>query len=1055
MRPFVFLFLLQASLIPAFAQLQTEKREIIFQAPADSPYVIEPDGSFERTVTFTDEPYPVFRMLRVVGGIKMPGKFAARGETLFREAEFLIDDNLDSLNVSQDRYSLHFYGEITDMFERHAYNRITGIDPGKGPITMEYNVKTEGLVIDPESDFGIELQIYYHRPDRHPDEVYDTPDTVLYFPVQDGSQDFTQVKNTFYLPYQTAAILLRVGGTDFLGRVWMESPRFYQNGELIFGQPFVPHESRTDDYNYWVGINLSTRSWPRWRLEIDGTTITEANIFDRASDIADFYMVLPRDLQGSRPVKLTLVKEPHRAGFDYELRSLELITESERDFEIVSVPKYVAVGDTTGVLVEVNRMDLSVDVTAGPQVTVLEPSITYPVRGLQVIQFVAREPGVDIPFEFTVDGQKRTAVLEQILLKEPDNVYLSSGDEVHMDKGWLYDYFFKWYIRERVGNWYQFRPSYQWSGVRNLPRQDFFWLLDDLRIPYAWQVEGRTLAATRINPSLEAFTIPTIQMFPHLNTPTPSMFRGKQAHENDGGYYYWRHFHYEGLHSDMAARTRPYGGIFAKHRPIYTDHGVFIHYDTRGVKDMADGAARFVANLAYSRGPSTRHTGPSTMFRYLYQAGYEWLGAEQMYGPENTIMSALRGASRVYGKEDFGSLHAVQWGSFPFTDPKHSHRFYMSLAVAYMHGASHINTEEGLWTDEYANDRYSESGKQHMFAQHQMLDYIQTHSRQGELYAPIAVVHGRNDAWKSFVRGPVWSQEGEKWAFNQALESFDLLRIFYPGNILDNCGPEGWFTNAPYGPVDIMPIEASLEQMNRYKAIIFLGWNTFDNGDFIRLRKFVEQGGTLLLGAVHLNSELQPDEPVRFPQDDTVLRLLLGNDYWRFTTPQDIPLGEGRVIYYPQPVYPIDGSIRESYSRTIREIAAQTLRNEYQRGWIESGEKVDFTVWDNGVQRTLYLLNIDWQQAQEQTAALWLNGRKFTVPVPLYTIASIRAGSGVAAMAAGNTSDILAIRQTTGGWEITCQTTDADRVTFFNGSSGTQQTQSITNAGIHRLLFPD
>ena len=37
-----------------------------------------------------------------------------------------------------------------------------------------------------------------------------------------------------------------------------------------------------------------------------------------------------------------------------------------------------------------------------------------------------------------------------------------------------------------------------------------------------------------------------------------------------------------GVFSDMAARNRPYGGIFAKHRPIYTDHGVFIHYDPEG-----------------------------------------------------------------------------------------------------------------------------------------------------------------------------------------------------------------------------------------------------------------------------------------------------------------------------------------------------------------------------------------------------------------------------------------------------------------------------------------
>src|SRR5690606_2435942 len=101
-------------------------------------------------------------------------------------------------------------------------------------------------------------------------------------------------------------------------------------------------------------------------------------------------------------------------------------------------------------------------------------------------------------------------------------------------------------------------------------------LLNKMQTPYAWQVEGRTLASTKINIPLEALQ--------------SSMFRGKQAHENDGGYYYWQHFHYNGLYSDIAARARPYGGIFAKRRPIYTDYGVLIQYDPYGVKDVEDGA---------------------------------------------------------------------------------------------------------------------------------------------------------------------------------------------------------------------------------------------------------------------------------------------------------------------------------------------------------------------------------------------------------------------------------------------------------------------------------
>ena len=50
----------------------------------------------------------------------------------------------------------------------------------------------------------------------------------------------------------------------------------------------------------------------------------------------------------------------------------------------------------------------------------------------------------------------------------------------------------------------------------------------------------------------------------------------------------------------MAARNRPYVGIFGKHRPIYTDHGTFIHYDPYGVKDMADGARKRVEMFGYS-----------------------------------------------------------------------------------------------------------------------------------------------------------------------------------------------------------------------------------------------------------------------------------------------------------------------------------------------------------------------------------------------------------------------------------------------------------------------
>lgn len=1039
------LFILFFVIFAVYPQLQKEQRTILYPAEGEQGLIqIDPGKSFEQEISFEANNYPVRRILRVVGGVKMPGKFTPRGEEFFRQQEYLMDENLDSVNTHKDRYSLYFKGN-NDPFERHAYNRIGGIDFDKKSIDLEIAYKRKNLKISAQGDFGIELQIYKKKEGRDADDIYDKADSVIFVPIPQGSGNFKLLRKNIQLPANVATILVRVGGTGFSGECWLEAPKFYIGGKNIFSSPFIQNEKRPDNYNYWVGINLATRSWPKWKLEFKGKTIFEGNIFDRASDIADFYITLPENITGNGTLKLTLEKELNRISFPYELRSLQLLEESVQDFEIVSVPRFVSVGDTAAFLIETNTPDVLLAISSSnPNINLIDTHVTLTAPGLHAVRFSAVHSDIGVTVEFTDGSLKKSGVIEQLVVKNKDYVYLSSGDEVYIDKEYEpYNQFFKWYMRNRLGNWYHFRPSYQWSGVRITDEntiKHYTSLLNKMYIPYAWQVEGRTLAATRINPSLAALQSP--------------MFRGKQAHENDGGYYYWRHFLYNGLHSDMAARTRPYGGIFAKHRPIYTDHGIFIHYDPYGIKDMADGADKLIANLSYSRGESTRHTGPSTMFRYLYQAGYKWLGAEQMYGPEDIIMSALRGASRAYGKKYFGSLHAVQWGSRPFTDPKHSLRFYLSLAVAYMHGSSHINTEEGLWTDEYSNDRYTRAGKEHLYAQHQMLDYIETHSRKGDLNTKIAVIQGRNDAWKSFERSPIWSQKGDEWAFNKAMESFDLLKVFYPENKVDYCSTDGLFTSTPYGPVDILPIEASNEMMSRYKALIFLGWNSFNNADFIRLKKFVEQGGILLLGAVHLNSELQPHLPAKFPEDDTVIRTLLGIDYKTYKEKTVILLGKGQLIYYPGNIYPADDLIRSGYIEEMKDIASGVISKEWGKGWIQASPHINFSVWDDDSIRTFYLLNVDWKSdAVSHPAEFVLNNKVFTVDVDRYTITTIRCFDRIAAMMKSNTSDILNIEQHDGRWIITCQTNAEDRLTVFNGISGKYETKEISSPGIHTLEF--
>lgn len=1026
--------LLTISSVSAIGQLQKEKRTKLDQ----TPITILPGESVTTNVTLNDLGQGKNRrFLRVVGGMN----HAKRGETDFRFMECTIDDHLDSVNRVSDTYALYFNLAGNTQYQ-YAYNRVKGTNFPSTDFSIAMYASAQDLKVSTGGSFGATLELYYPKEGRAINDIYDKPDTTLYLSIPNGTYDFKKLTHSYSLPQKPATMVVKVGGEAFKGSCFVEAPLFAANNTQFSNQPFVMKAQEKSKENYWVGVNLLSRSWPLWSVAYNGKTIYKQHTFDRSSNVADFYIELPANIEPTGAITLTYHKEPHKAAYPFNLKSIELLEESAHDFEVVSVPKYITKGDTVALLIEVNKANLLLKAVANNQINLLDDRLASSSTGLYAIRFVAKQAIENSSITLTDGTKERVISLPHILENSGEKVYISSGDEVYIDKvPNLYNNFFKWYFKARVGNWYHFRPSYQWSGYRGVTEpvlQRYFDLLNTMNVPFAWQVEGRTLAGKEINPPLSM-----------LNSP---MFKGCQAHENDGGYYYWNHFKYEGLFTDIRARHLPYGGIFAKQRPIYKPYGTYVHYDPYAAKDMADGAKLFVDNLKYSRGQSIRHTGPSSLFRYFYQAGYEWLGAEQMYGPEETIMSALRGASRAYNKPDFGSLHAMQWGSFPFTTKEHAERLYMSLAISYMHGSSHINTEEALWTDEYANDRFTQSGKEHLAAQTSLYDYIETHSRAGELVSHVAIIQGRNCSWKSFGRSSMWAQDEKKWAFNKINESFDLLNIFYPENIIDASGANGWFTSTPYGTVDILPIEASLEVMNKYKTLVFLGWNSYSADDVKRLNDFVKAGGKLILSSVHLNSNLQPHTAATFPVDDTQIKELLGSNYKNLTSTTEIKKGAGQVIYFPQPYYPSQAELRQAYQSKIVELTQATTQDEYVNGWVKPIGKVGFTTWDSPSKRTLYLLNVMWESAETQQAAVMIGDYQFTVDITKKQMATIHCNDQLAVMPLSNTTDVLRIVKYNKGWKVTIQSTEADTITIFNGRSGKSANYPTQKVGITELF---
>ena len=235
--------------------------------------------------------------------------------------------------------------------------------------------------------------------------------------------------------------------------------------------------------------------------------------------------------------------------------------------------------------------------------------------------------------------------------------------------------------------------------------------------------------------------------------------------------------------------------------------------------------------------------------------------------------------------------------------------------------------------------------------------------------------------------------------------------------------------------------------------MIFLGWNSYDADDFLRIRDFVFKGGTLLLTAAHLNEELQPDQPVRFPADDAVIREMLGENYRQLATKTEIAFGSGKIIYFPRKAYPAETTLKADYVATMKEIAAKTAGEEACKGWMEAAPSVGFTVWDHSDRRTIYLLNADWVSDQEQRPASFIyRGKKFPVAVRRYHIETIHCADGLAVMPASNTTDILSVCKKGNGWEVKVQTAGDDVVQCMNAITGKVEPLKFNGPGVHDVF---
>ncbi|MBP5640418.1 MAG: hypothetical protein J6X55_13120 [Victivallales bacterium] len=946
------------------------REEIVCHETSDRSGYIPPRGEVSIPFKVSKASGPVTYRLRLLGEPDYFWKWRTEWGSPYAIA-MSIDDVLTTRDTYHEQFSLEFpcHG---DTHPRNAYIKLfqTDLKPGAKSV-FSIPVKAENFKCNGEA--GAHLEIYYAKKGRHPNDVFDAPDKTIDLLFPDGTHDWTVLEKQFVLPKNAVCIIMRLGVKNTFGKLLVGSPRLCFDG----GESVIPSLARTQarkaQLNY-LGENLSRRDWLECAVEVDGKEIFRGEKYTGIVRRPEYTFDAGSLKPGKHVFTLKLLNDFENA-VGFIVQGLELHTLGNHDFEFIGAPETVSPRSQFTAVVR----------TTKPNVTVSSgnASVTFGEAGLHGIKLKAPAKGTKT-FELSCKGFRDSFEVTAVQASEPA-VYLGTGDSVYIPQTTEdVERYIEWYVANHIGNCICFRHCYRWDGGRSL--NEPMWrntvrILNEIGLHYTVMVDGREIPGMNANP-------------PERLVQGP-LYIGRRSHENDGSLCYWSNQlwfvePFPEPYGDILSRSVDPGGIQPHIRPKRSGDKAWWFFNPEQSKNAKEAADYFVANLKDAKGDSTRHSGPSALFRYFFQAGYDCLLAEQMYGPEEVILSSLRGASRAYGKENFGTHLATQWSSGPLDTPNHAARYFLSLAVSYMHGATDINTEEGLWRMEsgYSDyDRFSHNCVIHQKAHAEFRKFMEANPRTGRLVTPMACIQGRYDGWRCFGRGNVWCNEGDEWRFSDAEASFDLIKLFYPRSKLDSIyekqctdEPKGWYTGTPYGYIDLFPSEGD---WNAYSALAFLGWHTYEKGDGEKMLDYVKNGGYLLLCRRHLNMALTRDGTLRYPVGDKALDVLLGAGWKTATGVRMTSVGKGMVFYVASDEWPASNAISDEYAICLKKLAEHIVAEEFERGWIKSNEDVEFACYEQGDgSRVFYLLNIRWWDRKTSTVTFQRGGRREKIRVP-------------------------------------------------------------------------
>lgn len=960
-----------------------------------------------------------------------------------------ITDALDTQHAYQAQYCLDFSCKKPAEYIKRIYKKVMWppvlsylkMNPVPADWTWGIWAQAKGLRFAEGGYLRMRIEVFHMKENVNRHEISHGADEIYTIDFPQGDYDWTQFKRDLTLNAERDSALgdwVAGQNTNFPASrsiahigVWIEGANY--SGEFYIERPFLTASSGENllpDFTTsvhdkekfeWTAQYLSRKEWPEFRVTLNGKTVFEDEAFERCHVASEWVIDLPGELiEQQNTLKIELISSYHDP-LPYTIRELGLIEQPGGPVSLIATGVGVA-GGQAHVLIRTQNESTTVRFSFPDGRISGAEEITFAQAGLHGVAFDCTAACENIPFIMEANGCHICGQISRIVERTEDHVITGTGDMIYIRQSMAdVEEYLSWYVSNEVGNMLTIRPTYRWSGTRILNKE--VWetvsrVLNELGIKYVHMMDARELPGLATNPDEDMLA--------------GEGFLGRQDHERDGAKFYWGqhtvHSPTEEQYIDMTQRAwaedrRHVSDLYSPDNHYYHGDSIYIHRDPGIPHDARIAEQICVDQLTRARSNSFRHTGPAHTFKYFFKAGFEWLGAETMYGSMEPLMAFLRGASRWHGAQTMGVHHAVQWSSSPQDAPEHFRRYRLALYVSYMQGATDINTEEGLWhLEEYYSHfhRFSDGCMGHLRQQQDFSRYVATHSRTGEFYAPMAVLHGQHDGWHGFNNHQPWGWTGEK--NTDAENSWGLLKVFYPlsqpGAALyihgcDTDHPVGYHTGTPMGNIDAIPIESGRNLLSRYPVLAFMGYNCAQEDDFARLEEYVREGGTLIMSRAHMTDTtvLEDIAAYRLHYTDSHLSFTDGAPQFADTTVGGIDmqicvnmqvsdrilaksddeqalvceytLGKGKVILFNTNAYPAHPAIRPLYEKELaRAMGALAGAEQF---WAECADDVQFTAYNQpDGSRHIYLLAVDWYRdpALVRSCRLRLNGHCYEVRMP-------------------------------------------------------------------------